>query len=222
MSLERLARKSPLRKRLHQFGAIEQLHQLGDRFLRRRMFSGDVARDDRLRLEDRIDENVVAHDPLVPHGVNGPGTATAPRHASSYHTAFAQRVLTRSVVDARRWITAETDVEAGAHDALGFFDIDECRPQPRDLRRERNLAGAEIVIVIFDEAGEEVGEGIFPADADGPSRARLARRISGPEDDRGRPIFVALPRRTAPDVAEQAIPGVTDAAGHARQRPDLA
>src|SRR5262245_41579970 len=54
MSLERLARKSPLRKRLHQFGAIEQLHQLGDRFLRRRMFSGDVARDDRLRLEDRI------------------------------------------------------------------------------------------------------------------------------------------------------------------------
>src|SRR5262249_22416185 len=167
-------------------------------------------------------ENVVAHDPLVPHGVNGPRTATAPRHASSYHTAFAQRVLTPSVVDARRWITAETDVEAGAHDALGFFDIEECWPQPRDLRRERNLAGAEIVIVIFDEAGEDVGEGIFTADTDRPSRARLARRISGPEDDRGRPIIVALPGAAALDVAEEPTPGVADAAGHARQRPDLA
>src|SRR5215831_14413096 len=222
MSLERLARKSPLRKRLHQFGAIEQLHQLGDRFLRRRMFSGDVARDDRLRLEDRIDENVVAHDPLVPHGVNGPRTATAPRYASSYHTAFAQRVLTPSVVGATRRVTAETDVEAGAHDALGLVDIDQCGTQADDLRRERDLAGAEIVIIIFDETGEDVGEGIFTADTDGPSRAHLARRIRGAEDDRGRPIFVALPRRTAPDVAEQAIPGVADAAGHARQRPDLA
>src|SRR5215470_1853328 len=66
------------------------------------------------------------------------------------------------------------------------------------------------------------GEGIFPADADGPSRARLARRISGPEDDRGRPIIVALPGAATPDVAEEAIPGVADAAGHARQRADLA
>ena len=88
-SLERFARISAFRQRLHQLGAIEQLHQLGDRFVGRSMFAGDVARDDRLRLEDRIDENVVAHDPLVPCGVNG--GATAPRHASSYHTAFPQR-----------------------------------------------------------------------------------------------------------------------------------
>src|SRR5262249_19241491 len=157
------------------------------------MFSGDVARDDRLRLEDRIDENVVAHDPLVPRGVNGPRTATAPRHASSYHTAFAQRVLTPSVVGARRRVTAEPDVEAGAHDALCLVDIDECGTQADDLRRERNLAGAEIVIVIFNEAGEDVGEGVFTADADGPSRACLARGIGSSEDDRGRPIIVALP-----------------------------
>src|SRR6516225_4057803 len=127
----------------------------------------------------------------------------------------------RSVVGARRRVT-ETDVEAGAHDALGFFDIDECRAQAGDLRREGNLARAEIVIVVFDEAGEDVGEGIFTADADGPSRARLPRRVSSPEDDRGRPIIVALPGAAAPDVAEEAIPGVADTAGHARQRPDLA
>src|SRR6516162_2581790 len=127
----------------------------------------------------------------------------------------------RSVVGARRRVT-ETDVEAGAHDALGFFDIDECRAQAGDLRREGNLARAEIVVVVFDEAAEDVGEGIFTADADGPSRARLARRVSGSEDDRGRPIIVALPGAAAPDVAEEAIPGVADTAGHARQRADLA
>ena len=48
------------------------------------------------------------------------------------------------MVGARRRVT-ETEIEAGAHDALGLFDIDECRAQPRDLRREGNLAGAEIV-----------------------------------------------------------------------------
>src|SRR5262249_58245822 len=65
-SLERLARKSPLGQRLHQFGAIEQLRQLGDRLLGRSMFAGDVTGADRLRLEDRIDEDVVAHDLLEP------------------------------------------------------------------------------------------------------------------------------------------------------------
>src|SRR5262249_49964974 len=40
---------------------------------RRSMFAGDVTGDDRLRLEDRIDEDVVAHDLLVPHGVDGLG-----------------------------------------------------------------------------------------------------------------------------------------------------
>jgi len=84
VSLERFARETPFRERLHQFGAIEQLHQLGDRFLGRRMFSGEVSRDDRLRLEDRIDENVVAHGPLVPHGVNGARDGAAPRKLLSY------------------------------------------------------------------------------------------------------------------------------------------
>src|SRR5262249_39967108 len=222
-SLERLARKSLFGERLHQFGAVEQLHQLGDRLLGRSMFAGDVTGDDRLRLEDRIDEDVVAHDLLIPHGVDGLGRGDG---AAPCKATLIRRSLnggpTRSIIaGAGRGVT-ETEIEAGAHDALGLFDIDECRAQPGDLRRKRNLVGAEIVIVIFDEAGEKVGEGIFPADADGPSRARLARRISGSEDDRGRPIIVALPGAAAPDVAEEATPGVADAAGHARQRADLA
>src|SRR5262249_36348663 len=95
-------------------------------------------------------------------------------------------------------------------------------PKPDDLGRETDLAGAEIVIIIFDEAGDDIGEGILAADTDGPARARLARRIRGAEDDRRCPIFVPLPRRAAPDVAEQTVPGVADAAGHARHRLDLA
>src|SRR5215471_2202746 len=151
----------------------------------------------------------------------GRGDGAAPRKATLIRRSL-NGGLTRSIIGGARRGVTETKIEAGAHDALGLFDIDECRAQPGDLRREGNLAGAEIVIVIFDEAGEKVGEGIFPADAEGSSRARLARRISGPEDDRGRPIIVALPGAATPDVAEEATPGVADAAGHGRQRADLA
>src|SRR5262249_61392421 len=105
---------------------------------------------------------------------------------------------------------------------LGRCDIDDCGANAGDWDREGNRAGAKMVSFILDETVEKVGEAISPADADGPSRARFARRISGPEDDRGRPIIVALPGAAAPDVAEEATPGVADAAGHARQRPDLA
>src|SRR5262245_57991444 len=116
------------------------------------MFSGDVARDDRLRLEDRIDENVVAHDPLVPRGVNGPRTATAPRHASSYHTAFAQRVLTPSVVGARRRVA----------DAAGH-----ARQRP-DLAviGDADLAGAVV-------AALGIGPGIVALDADHKAAGKL-------------------------------------------------
>ena len=114
------------------------------------MFSGEVARDDRLRLEDRVDENVVAHDPLVPLGVNGPRDGAAPRKVLSYGI-LRNGDLTPSVVGAGRRVT-ETEIEAGAHDALGLVDIDERRAQADDLRRETDLTGAEIVIIIFDEA----------------------------------------------------------------------
>src|SRR5262249_6503515 len=222
-SLERLARKSLFGKRLHQFGAIEQLRQLGDRLLGRSMFAGDVMGGDRLRLEGRIDGDVGAHDRLVPHGVDGLGRGNgAALCKATLIRRSLNRGLTRSIIGGARRGVTETEIEAGAHDALGLFDIDECRAQPGDLRREGNLAGPEIVIVIFDEAGEKGGEGIMPADAHGSSRARLPRRESGPEDDRGRPIIVTLPGAATLDVAEEATPGVADAAGHARQRADLA
>src|SRR5205823_344384 len=84
--------------------------------------------------------------------------------------------------------TAETEIETGAHDARGGFDIDKCRAQSDYLRREADVARAKIVIAVFDEAGQKVGEGIFTTHPKGPSRARLARRIGRPEYDRGRPI----------------------------------
>src|SRR5262245_29415959 len=118
--------------------------------------------------------------------------------------------------------TAETQVETGAHDALGLRDIGECRAQSGDLRREADLGGAEIVIAILDEAGQEIGEGVFATDGDGPSRAGRARRIGRPENGRRRPIVVALPGATPPAVAETEMPSVADATGDGRQRPDLA
>src|SRR5437016_13005566 len=83
-------------------------------------------------------------------------------------------------------LASEAKIETSAHDTLGFFDIGEGRPQPGHLRRERDLAGAEIEIIVFDEAGEEIGEGIFAADTDPEPRPGLARRIS-----RARIIVVA-------------------------------
>src|SRR5215467_711199 len=110
------------------------------------------------------------------------------------------------------------EVETGAHDALGLLDVGESRAQPGDLRREADGAGAEVVIAVFDEAGQKLAEGIFTADADRPSRARLARSIGGAEHDRGGRVLVALPGAAAADVAEKAVPGVADAAGDRCQR----
>src|SRR3954454_18203007 len=116
---------------------------------------------------------------------------------------------------------AETDVEPGAHDAGGLLDVDQSRAQPGQQRRQRNPAGAVVVIAVFDEAGEHIREGIFAADADGPSRARFGPGIDGPEDDgRGR-VIVALPGAAAPDIAEEAIPGVANTTGDRRQRLGL-
>src|SRR4029077_9823788 len=103
-----------------------------------------------------------------------------------------------------------------------FLDVDQSRSQPGDQRRQRDPAGAVVVVAVFDEAGEDIGEGIFAADADGPSRARFGSGIDGPEDDgRGR-VIVALPGAAAPDIAEEAIPGVAGTTVDRRQRLGLA
>src|SRR5262245_43337584 len=96
--------------------------------------------------------------------------------------------------------TAEAEVETRAHHARGRFEIDKCRAQSDDLRGKADVARAKIVIAVFDEAGQKVGKGVLAADPDGPARARLARGVSRPEHDRGRPIIVALPGAAAPDI----------------------
>jgi hypothetical protein len=90
------------------------------------------------------------------------------------------------------------------------------------LRREPDPPRTEIVAVVFDEAGQKVGEGIFGADTDRPSRPRRARRIGGPEDDRRRPVLVVLPGAAGFDIAEQTIPRVADTAGDGGKRLGLA
>src|SRR5262245_63305179 len=42
----------------------------------------------------------------------------------------------------RRRVTAESDVETGAHDVLGLLDVDESRTQSKHLRRQANQPGA--------------------------------------------------------------------------------
>src|SRR5262249_57071562 len=65
-------------------------------------------------------------------------------------------------------LAAEAKIETSAHHTFGFFDIDEGRFQANHLRRERDLAGAEIEIIVFDEGRYDVREGIFAADTYGP------------------------------------------------------
>jgi len=49
------------------------------------MFSGDVTGQNCLRLEDRIDEYVVVHNPFIPHaGLTARAAAAEPRKLPSY------------------------------------------------------------------------------------------------------------------------------------------
>src|SRR5262245_64613269 len=66
---------------------------------------------------------------------------------------------------------AELEVEAGFDHALALLDVEvgECCSIG-----QADVAGAEVVVVVFDEAGEPIQERIFAADADGPAAARLA------------------------------------------------
>src|SRR5262249_47761381 len=104
--------------------------------------------------------------------------------------------------------SAETDIDTGAYDARRLFDVDECRAQSGNLRRERNLLGAEVVVVVFNKAGQDVGEGIFAANPDGPSGSCFTRNIGRSQHDRRGPKFITLPGATTLDVAKEAIPGI--------------
>src|SRR4029078_10175108 len=91
-----------------------------------------------------------------------------------------------------------------------------------DLRRKANPLVSEVVIVILDDAGEMVGERIFAAYADGPSRSCVGRRVSRSNEDRRSRIVDALPSAPDLDVAKQAIPRVANAPCYRRQRVDVA
>src|SRR5262245_55626899 len=113
-----------------------------------------------------------------------------------------------------------TPVETTPDDALALANIDivgehagrieECQP-----------ARSKVVVIVLDEAGEVVGEGVFAADADGPAAARLPCRVGQrPGADKKSQILVALPGAAALHIAEETVPGVADASGDGRQRAD--
>src|SRR5215471_4397809 len=69
-------------------------------------------------------------------------------------------------------------------------------------------------MVILDEAGEPVGEGILAADSDCPTTPGVAGQIGDRAVGEEEGEIVSLPSCTALHVAEEAIPeGIADAAG---------
>src|SRR5215204_3382985 len=98
---------------------------------------------------------------------------------------------------------AETKIDSGAHDACARLDVDKSRTQAGNLRRQRNLAIAKIVVIICGKHRNRVAEGIFAAETNGPSRPCLLCGVGGTEDGGRGPILVALPGGAALHVAEE-------------------
>ena len=71
-------------------------------------------------------------------------------------------------------------------------------------------AAAKVVIVVLDEAGEPVGEGIFTAYADRPTVASIAERNDRSREGEGE--FIPFPRAAALDVEKETVPAVTETA----------
>src|SRR5262249_23669011 len=110
--------------------------------------------------------------------------------------------------------TAPAEVDPAFDDALGFLDgVGEERAINVG---ERCVAVAEVVVIVLDEGADPVGEGILAADADRPA---AAGHVGGaPPDAVGIKKIVALPGAATLHIAEEAIPGIADAAGHRSQR----
>src|SRR5262249_42897536 len=70
-------------------------------------------------------------------------------------------------------------------------------------------------MVILDEAGDPVGEGILAADSDCPTTPGVAGQIGDRAVGKEEGEIVSLPSCATLHVAEEAIPeGIADAAGH--------
>src|SRR5262249_1094562 len=101
---------------------------------------------------------------------------------------------------------AEQPVQADLDDILRFLDVNIKRGAGRSDEVIRS--GAEAVVVVFNEATQVVREGIFSANTDRPSAARLACR--GDAKRSGDGIVVTLPGAAAFNVTEETAPCVTD------------
>src|SRR5262249_37370276 len=83
---------------------------------------------------------------------------------------------------------AELEVQAGLDDASALADVEVgCQPE---TARVGDGPRAEIVVVVLDEAGQPIQEGIFAADAPGPATAGLAARQSDARHRREEPAVV--------------------------------
>src|SRR5207244_10683648 len=81
---------------------------------------------------------------------------------------------------------------------------------------ESEIPSTEVVVIVLEEAANEVGERVLTADADCPAAAGVGHRTNdGPVD---KVEFVALPSAAALYITEEAVPAVTKAAGHRGQR----
>jgi len=120
-------------------------------------------------------------------------------------------------------LPAKQKIDADLEDVLGFLDVDW---KPEGVSEagywsadEIIRIGAEVVIVVLDETGDPVAEGVFNADAYSAAAASIAygsERTGGEEEG----DIISLPRNAALNVAKETVPGITDAAGHRSNRLD--
>ena len=119
-------------------------------------------------------------------------------------------------------LPAKQKIDADLEDVLGFLDVD-WKPEVSEAgcwsADEIIRIGAEVVIVVLDETGDPVAEGVFNADAYSAAAASIAygsERTGGEEEG----DIISLPRNAALDVAKETVPGITDAASHRSNRLD--
>ncbi len=93
--------------------------------------------------------------------------------------------------------TGEAKVETDADDIRNLLEIDRSPAQTDDLRLEADRGIAEIIVAVLDKGRKAVGQAIFGAAANRPSRPRLARGISRPEDEGRSPVIIAFPPGTS-------------------------
>ena len=112
---------------------------------------------------------------------------------------------------------AKQEVQANLEHALGFPDVE---INPIGASGEAGYrsahyavrASAEVVVVILDEAGEPVSEGVFTADANRPTVPSVTEAGGQTCGYEGEGEIVSLPRGPTFDVAKEPVPTIADSA----------